>query len=417
MPRSFFLSLFLFAAFSSLLLPRKIFSQNFVVNGSFERQPVQEGALPPKPCQFARTSLVVNTCAPGWRTFDTHTPDLLVWDTTAGCPTFPKPHKGNRMVGLIMYHPRQDGQFPFDYHELIQGAFSKPLEKGKSYRISFWTYTNDSLGPQHLQAVFGRNPLEAKKGDEKAPKPGGYRAIFCNNFGFHFSENKIQTRENFMESQVEFPVYPQVKWAEIVETQGEWLKISMAFKADKAYKYFLFGNFSFDSDASMKINMSDEERRRLDEQNNRLSFWQNTKRIAYYLFDDFSIEEDNGEAIEQSLLKEKKYTFQSAVLFDTGKSDLKPESEASVGQLAEVLQKNPSLKVEIGGHTDDVGDDASNQTLSEQRAQAVFNALIANGVTASQITWKGYGETRPAAANDSDAGRQKNRRVDCRVVE
>lgn len=413
-PSPFRASVFLFAFFHA----PQIFSQNLVINGGFERQiPQQTGVLQvvPKPCQFAGNSHVVNSSMLGWRTFDTHTPDLLVWDTLAGCPFFPKPHTGKRMMGLIMYHPFQDGQFAFDYHELVQGSLAKPLEKGKTYRISFWAYTNDSLGPQHLMTVFGRNPLDVQKGSKGAYKPGGFRATLCGNFGFHFSENKIQTREEFMQSQVDFPVRPQVNHEDIVEASGEWHKITLTFKATQPYKYFLFGNFFFD--AVTKINMGEEERMQLDIKNQELQFWAKTKRIAYYLFDDFSIVEDNGTVIELSLLKEKKYTFQSALLFDTGKSDLKPEAETALQQLAEVLQKNTLLKVEIGGHTDNVGDDASNQTLSEQRAQSVFNALTTRGIPTSQVTWKGYGETSPVATNDSDAGRQKNRRVECRVVE
>jgi outer membrane protein OmpA-like peptidoglycan-associated protein len=411
--RSFFFPLPLFIAFGLTLFSYKIFSQNLVVNGGFERQPVQDGTLPPKPCQFARTAFVVNTCAPGWRTFDTHTPDLLEWDTLAGCPIFPKPRTGRRMIGLIMYHPFQDGQFVFDYHELVQGTLAKPLEKGKTYRISFWAYTNDSLGVHHLTKVFGRGPAQQGKG--KQISLGGFRPLFCGNFGFYFSENKIQTREEFMQSQVDFPVRPQVNLEEIVETNGEWLKITLSFKTDRPHKYFLFGNFF--SDAATKINMDEEERMQLDVKNEALSFWEKNKRIAYYLFDDFSIVEYNAAAIELSLLNDKKYTFQSALLFDTGKSDLKPEAEAALQQLAEVLQKNPALKVEIGGHTDNVGDDASNQTLSEKRAQSVFNALINRAINANQISWKGYGESSPVAENDSDIGRQKNRRVECRVLE
>ena len=116
-----------------------LFSQNLVVNGGFERQAPRVAGVwqaIPKPCQFASNSDLVNTCAEGWKTFDVQTPDLLQWDSLGGCLTFPKPRKGNRMMGLIMYHPFQDGQFAFDYHELIQGTLAKPLEKGKTYRIN-----------------------------------------------------------------------------------------------------------------------------------------------------------------------------------------------------------------------------------------------------------------------------------------
>ncbi len=402
--------------FFYLLFTFPLFSQNLVINGGFERQtPRQAGVLqtPPGLCQFSGNAQAVNTCMLGWRTFELQTPDLLVRDSVAGCPFLPAPHSGNRMLGLIMYHPFQDGQFAFDYHEVVQGTLARPLEKGKTYRVSFWTYTNDSLGVLHLTKVFGRPPAVAVKG--KNVSPAGYRPVYCGNFGFYFSNDKINVREDFMQSQVDFPVRPQVNLETIVETNGGWRQIVLSFKADQSYKYFLFGNFF--SDAVTNINMSSDERMKLDERNAKQSFWQKIKRIAYYCFDDFAIEEDGSATIEESLLKEKKYTFPSALLFGSGSSELKPESLPALRELAEVLRKNAGLRVEIGGHTDNVGDDASNLTLSEQRALSVYNFLISSGIGTSQISWKGYGEGSPVASNATEAGRQKNRRVECRAVE
>lgn len=391
----------LICLFAASLLP----AQNLVVNGGFERQAPQEAGVwqaHPKPCQFASTSDLVNTSAEGWKTFSVQTPDLLVWDSINGCPTFPKPRKGKRMMGLILYHPFQDGQFAFDYHELIQGTLAKPLEKGKTYRLSFWVYTNDSLGSQHLNKVYGRTT--------------GIRTTFCGNFGFYFSDSRITIPENFMTSQLDFPVKPQVNLTQIIETKGQWRKISLAFKADRSgYKYFLFGNFF--SDAVTPINMDDEERMQLDQKNQELQFWKKTKRIAYYLFDDFSIVADEDAAIEQSLLVEKKYTMQDALLFDFGKADLRPEAEPALEKLALVLQKNPTLHFEISGHTDNVGNEESNQLLSEQRALTVYKALIDKKVAPEQLAWKGFGKTQPVASNDTEEGRQKNRRVECRVLD
>jgi outer membrane protein OmpA-like peptidoglycan-associated protein len=392
---------FFFWAISSAFLS----AQNLVVNGSFERQTPPTAGLwqvRPKPCQFASAAQVLNSSAQGWRTFEEQTPDLLEWDSVAGCPIFPKPRRGSRMLGLICYHPFQDGQFAFDYHELAQGTLAKPLEQGKTYRISFWVYTNDSLGSQHLNSVYGRS--------------ANIRPTFCGNFGFYFSDAPIQTRENFMLSQVDFPVKPQLNWPGIIASTGEWRKITLAFKADRSdYKYFLFGNFF--SDAVTPINMGDEERMQLDEKNQALQFWQKKKRIAYYLFDDFAIVADENAAVEAALLRDKKFTLQSSLIFDTGKAELRPASQHALQQLAEVLLRNPTLKFEISGHTDDVGDDATNQTLSEARAQSVYNALIVKGVTSSQIAWKGYGEHQPLTPNDSEASRQQNRRVECRVLD
>ncbi|MDX1913217.1 MAG: OmpA family protein [Saprospiraceae bacterium] len=380
-------------------------AQNLVINGGFERQaPRQAGVwqAPPKPCAFSGSAEIVNTSAQGWRTFEIQTPDLLVNDTSKTCPDFPAPHSGQRMMGLIMYHPFQDGQFAFDYHELIQGTLAKPLEKGKTYRLSFWVYSNDSLGSMHLNKVYGRTT--------------GVRPTLCGNFGFYFSDAPINIKENFMLSQVDFAVKPQVNLEKIVETNGRWRKISLAYTPDRStYKYFLFGNFFFD--AVTRINMDDEARMQLDQVNQSLPFWKKNKRIAYYLFDDFSIVADDNAVIEQSLLVENQYVMQDALLFDLGKSELRPEAGNALDRLATVLIKNTTLQFEIAGHTDDTGSETDNQNLSEARAKTVYEALLSRGVKATQLTWSGHGESRPVASNETEEGRQKNRRVECQVLD
>ena len=110
-------------------------------------------------------------------------------------------------------------------------------------------------------------------------------------------------------------------------------------------------------------------------------------------------------------------TLEDSVLFDFGSSELRGEASTTLTNLATVLKDSKAPKVQVQGHTDSVSDDASNQTLSEQRAKAVTEALTSNGVTAS-IESVGYGETKPVAPNensdgsDNPAGRRLNRRVE-----
>jgi OOP family OmpA-OmpF porin len=98
--------------------------------------------------------------------------------------------------------------------------------------------------------------------------------------------------------------------------------------------------------------------------------------------------------------------------FDTGKADIKPESEPIVKQIADLLSSNPDLKVSIEGHTDNVGTPAANKTLSEARAKAVMNAVAALGVPAGRMSAVGWGQERPVADNRTEDGRAKNRRVE-----
>ena len=100
------------------------------------------------------------------------------------------------------------------------------------------------------------------------------------------------------------------------------------------------------------------------------------------------------------------------ITFDSGKSDIKPESMGTMNEIAKMMKDNPALKLEIGGHTDSDGEDASNMTLSQKRAEAVKTQLVAMGIDGSRLTVKGYGETKPVAKNDSFEGKAKNRRVE-----
>jgi len=100
------------------------------------------------------------------------------------------------------------------------------------------------------------------------------------------------------------------------------------------------------------------------------------------------------------------------VLFDTGGASMKPGAYAPLDRLAMVLKERSDRKVLIEGHTDDVGSDQNNLSLSERRAQSVQASLIQRGVDRSQITALGKGENFPIANNDSTAGRQSNRRVE-----
>jgi outer membrane protein OmpA-like peptidoglycan-associated protein len=102
----------------------------------------------------------------------------------------------------------------------------------------------------------------------------------------------------------------------------------------------------------------------------------------------------------------------SDVLFDTGKFTLKPGAREKLAKVAGILIAYPGLNIEVGGYTDNVGGDAMNQKLSENRAGAVRDYLVQQGVTTNSVTSKGYGNTLPVASNDNSAGRQENRRVE-----
>ncbi|MCB9361581.1 MAG: PD40 domain-containing protein [Flavobacteriales bacterium] len=104
------------------------------------------------------------------------------------------------------------------------------------------------------------------------------------------------------------------------------------------------------------------------------------------------------------------------VFFETAKFDLKTRSEIELDKLVDFLNKNEKLKIELSGHTDNIGDTKMNQTLSENRSKAVFDYLVKKGIDTMRLTTKGYGDTQPIATNDTDAGRAENRRTEFKVI-
>lgn len=99
------------------------------------------------------------------------------------------------------------------------------------------------------------------------------------------------------------------------------------------------------------------------------------------------------------------------IFFETAKATLMERSLAELDRLAEALMRHPALRLEVGGHTDAVGSDEANMLLSEQRAKAVYDYLLSRGIAADRLTYRGYGETRPVADNQTAEGRAANRRT------
>jgi outer membrane protein OmpA-like peptidoglycan-associated protein/tetratricopeptide (TPR) repeat protein len=104
------------------------------------------------------------------------------------------------------------------------------------------------------------------------------------------------------------------------------------------------------------------------------------------------------------------------VFFDVNKFELKTESQVEMDKLVQLLKDNPTLKIQISGHTDNVGKPTDNLALSNNRAKAVVNYLVANGIAALRLSAKGFGETQPIADNKTEDGRANNRRTEMKVV-
>lgn len=111
----------------------------------------------------------------------------------------------------------------------------------------------------------------------------------------------------------------------------------------------------------------------------------------------------------------KTYTLDN-VHFDFGKATLRPESSAELNELVSFLLNKDKIRIEIAGHTDNVGKDADNLRLSQLRAEAIKNFLVKKGIQPARVIAKGYGASQPVAGNDTEAGRQLNRRTEVRIL-
>jgi outer membrane protein OmpA-like peptidoglycan-associated protein len=104
------------------------------------------------------------------------------------------------------------------------------------------------------------------------------------------------------------------------------------------------------------------------------------------------------------------------IFFDFDKATLRPESFNELDRLVKLLTENPTIKVEISAHTDSKGSDEYNMKLSQKRAESVVNYLIGKGISKDRLIARGYGETQPIDTNDTEEGRQNNRRVEFKII-
>lgn len=393
MPRAlFFLTFFFF--FSKNLTAQ---DANLVLNPGFEV--IQPGSNYPV-CSYSLNNRAFDNAASDWTTWNGMTPDLIIWKPDAyGDCRFPKPHSGDNMLGIITFLPGTDLGRLYDFHELVQGKLRFPLTPGQPYRVEFFIQQSDSTAIDHIRTLYGEK-------QKVVPTAAG-------NLGICFLYNPLRWFE-------QDEVKPQIVFKEpIVTRHGEWLKLTATFVPDRSFLYFAVGNFFRDKNTPVSLENSDEI-----EQFNLATpgFAEKKKRVAYYFLDDFSVTPVEikktvppvAASIASDLKKKKSYTFKN-VNFETGKWDLLPEALPELDGLVDFLKKNTAVKVEIGGHTDSVGAETDNLVLSENRAQAVRNYLVSNGITAERLTFKGYGESMPVASNDTEEGRLQNRRVECKI--
>jgi outer membrane protein OmpA-like peptidoglycan-associated protein/tetratricopeptide (TPR) repeat protein len=143
-----------------------------------------------------------------------------------------------------------------------------------------------------------------------------------------------------------------------------------------------------------------------------------------YLFNslNFIVPDTAGYQEYYKVIKMKKIKIGESIVlrnifYDYNKASIREESKAELDRLEKVLVENPTIKVEISGHTDNIGGDDYNLNLSEERAQSVVNHLKSKGIEPSRMIAKGYGESKPLATNETPEGRQENRRTEFKIID
>lgn len=363
-------------------------AQNIVQNPSFED--TKPNALI-GPCTFMQYSTYFDETLKYWTTYPSMTPDVLT--AVENCAWLPQAHSGVRCIGIINYMPAQDIDQSTDYHEFVRGSLRSPLIPGQRYRLECWVREDSAIIREHLRQVYS----------PKTP----VKPVQSGNLGFYFYLKDPRD-----------PRIPQINFPEIIATNGAWTKLSAEFVAEEPCSYFILGNFY--PDRKTATSLSADQNRNIELKNGKIPYpLDKIKRAAYVCIDDISLERVEMPPLaemERTLLAEKKFTFSANLLFDFGKSDLKPEAGPALDSMAHFLLTHPGIRIGIGGHTDNVGSDEYNLELSEHRAQAVMRYLTDKGINADQLRAKGFGEAKPIADNLTEDGRKANRRVECVIL-
>jgi len=333
---------------------------------------------------------------PGWGTVNKSTPDFFhrcSQNSEVGVPLNfagnTEPFVGDGYIGLILRVDKDTYPFSVTYSEHITGVLDFPLVKGRTYCLTFYY-------------AFAQNS-----------------GIKTNGFGIYFSSD----RPLFEDYDDEYSFQPQIMLHSdsLLSSEAGWHKLSATYTAAGGEKYITMGNF-------LPALQSKVEKHKPQISND-------TRFFAYYYFDNISlvevVEDECKEfsalltvvhhpkisqsdilIVEESVLRAGTTYILSHVYFDFEKAVLRPESYPELDKIVEFLKDEPLIHINICGHTDNVGTNNYNNMLSEMRAKSVFEYFYSKGISVSRMKFSGKGSKQPIDENDSESGRQRNRRVE-----
>ncbi|WP_196888787.1 OmpA family protein [Aureivirga sp. CE67] len=356
-------SLFLIGILNSI-------GQNLVKNPSFENT---------KEC--AHTLDMIQGNVENWTKGNLATPDLFnacfkegkenvgLINNFAGSQ---QAKSGQNYIGFIVL---KDGG---NYREYIQGELIDTLEQHRKYRLSFYISSAESYNYsiKDLGVVFLEKPIIVPT-------------------------NKIITKPDIQRYSKKLH-YKEINSDTFWDDQENWQKVTLEFIAEGYETFFVIGNFRATNGTEKKAKPGEFEK----------------KGYAYYFLDMVEmiplekIEPEPEPEVEEIAIEiDTKYTLKD-VLFETNKATLVEDSLKELEKLAAYLKRHPEFKIEIHGHTDNVGSLLFNHNLSIDRAKAVAQYFISKEIEEERIKTKGYGNSRPVASNETEEGRAKNRRVE-----
>jgi len=367
-------------------------SQNLVQNHSFETEIIDFKNY------SAKWQKCLKSDSPDYFLFDSITKTNNIFDNYIGNVT---PRTGNACVGLFFYRKHKNKNTK-NVREFIQGKLKEPLKKDSIYYIEYYVWLD----------------LESN--------------IALKDFGAYLSSNKIYYKKD----KYIFEIKPQIIYQDdYITDKNNWSKVSGYYKAKGNEKYIIIGCFKPDKKLKrtrLKNDISNKDKQLKWDTENR-------EYIAYYYIDDVNvsiatkIEPENIIIPEESIalindepeiddFNIKHIDIDSVVilkniLFEFDKAEIQPISYNELNRLLNLLRNNPGLKIDIYGHADKIGNEKYNKKLSELRAKAVFEYLIANGINKSRLSFDGFGSSRPIKKNNSEEDRKYNRRVEFKVIE
>lgn len=283
-------------------------------------------------------------------------------------------HSGNCYAGIFVFSHG-------NYREYLQTALKAPLQQNKTYRFS----------------------LHISLADYSCASIDQLGVCFMNSKADYHSSDVITDQQ---------PVYLNID-REVGNDTKNWHRVNVNYKAQGGESYVLFGSFDIHKLKRTTLKAPKEVKTRIN---------QAAGRDAYYFIDDVSlveiqVDEETSSPVKPGKERTEK-TFPdssfvlSTILFQTNETALMPSSYSELDTLAIYLIKNLGTSIDISGHTDNSGNEKINKKLSAGRAKTVADYLVLKGIDITRISHKGYGSSKPVSTNNTEEGRQQNRRVE-----